>query len=231
MNGIFRSRRTLSLLMLLFVAAPATRAAQPLTLDMLPKVALTRPASVQAGSSFVLRGNAQASAGLVSAEAYIDNRPLFSRPVSGTSLDIGTLGINVPVTGSHTVRFVVRDKSNKIMQDAFQISAQQSPLKPVVAAGDAAITFNPPNARAGALVLISGMVSSTRGLQQVDLTLLFKGAIVGSERRVISGAMVQLDSLGWRPNLPGAGVYTLTIVVTDRNLAKTSKTFTFGVNG
>jgi hypothetical protein len=123
---------------------------------------------------------------------------------------------------------VVKDRSNKMMQDAFQVSAQPLQVQPVT--GDASIAFNTPNVRAGALALISGTVSSARGLQQVDLTLSFRGTIIGSEKRVLSGTTVQLESLGWRPNMPGAGTYTLTIVVTDRNLAKTSKTFTFSVS-
>jgi hypothetical protein len=203
-------------------------AAQPLTLDMLPKVTLTRPAPVQPGGSFMLQGSAQASAGLASAEAYIDNRPLFNRAVSGNTLDIGSLGINVPISaGSHTIRFMVRDRAGRVMQDAFQTSALQPHAPP--AAGNASIHFNPPQARAGAHALITGTVSSPGGLQQIDLTLKFMNTIVGGEKRVVSGNTVQLESFNWRPNLPGAGAYTMTIDVLDRNMAKTSRTFTFSI--
>ena len=62
----------LNMLAMLFMTTATATAAQPVTLDMLPKVTLTRPAPVQPGGSFVLQGSAQASAGLASAEAYLE---------------------------------------------------------------------------------------------------------------------------------------------------------------
>lgn len=212
----------------LFAIAPYAFAAQPVTLDMLPKVTLTRPAPVQSGGSFILHGTAQASAGLASAEAYIDNRPLFNRTISGNALDIGTLGINVPITGgAHTIRFMVRDRAGRVMQDAFQTHALPPQAAPP--SGTAMIHFDPPRERAGAHALIAGTVSSANGLQQIDLTLRFMNTIVGAEKRVVNGTTVDLKQFHWRPNLPGAGAYTMTIDVLDRNLAKTTKVFAFNI--